>query len=156
MAHEEAVSRRSVLKTTGAGLGLLVAGLTASELEAHCGSCGKKGKKKPQKLVFHHVGIPTQRKHENETFLEGAKVYITDPEKHPFGIEWCRWMPDSEAHELLKTTTHIAFQVDDVEAKMAEFDEKDVFLKPFVPFEGAKVAFINHEGTLIEFLQKSK
>jgi len=28
-------------------------------------------------------------------------------------------------------------------------------LKPFVPFEGVRVAFINHEGTLIEFLQKT-
>jgi len=149
---EPAVNRRTLLKTGGAGLGLLLAGMTAEELHAHCGSCSTK---KPQKITYHHVGVPTTKKHEGETYIEDSKVYVTDPEKHPFGIEWCRWMPGSEAPELLRTTTHLAFKVDDVEAKMAEFDKEIWFMEPFVPFDGVKVAFINHEGTLIEFLQKS-
>ncbi|HUT11047.1 MAG TPA: hypothetical protein VMY42_11165 [Thermoguttaceae bacterium] len=149
---KETVSRRDVLKTGSAGLGLALAGMTAGELQA----AGPRGAKKPQKIAFHHAGIPTTKKQEDETYLEESKVYITDPEKHPFGIEWCRWMPDSEAPELLRTTTHLAFKVDDVEAKMAEFDKEIWFIEPFVPFEGAKVGFINFEGTLIEFLQKSE
>ncbi len=150
MTEKEAMSRRTLLKSTGAGMGLLLAGLGAAE------AADEPGASKKQKLTFHHVGIPTQKKHEDEKYIEDAKVYITDPEKHPYGIEWCRWMPGSESPELLRTTTHIAFKVDDVEAIMAGVDKKDVFLEPFVPFEGVKVAFINHEGLLVEFLEKSE
>ena len=143
MKQETEVNRRTMVKTAGAGLGLILAGIHATDCEAAKKSSGDKP------LRFHHVGIPTKKKHDNEKFLAGGKVYITDPEKHPFRIEWCRWMPDSESPELLKTTTHIAFQVDDVDAELAKYDKKDVFIEPFVPFEGVKVGFINHEGTLI-------
>jgi diaminopimelate epimerase len=53
----------------------------------------------------------------------------------------------------MKTWAHIAFQVDDVEAEVAKYDASKIFAKPYVPFEGVKVAFIDHEGMLIEFLQ---
>ena len=143
-----------MLKTSGAGLGLILTGLGVTESHAETAA---KSAADPRKLpcgAFHHIGVPTKIKHDKETYLEDSKVYITDPDEHPYHIEWCRWMPGSEAPELLRTTTHIAFRVKDVDAELAKYDKKDIFLEPFVPFEGAKVAFINHEGTLIELLQK--
>jgi len=157
---KDAVDRRTMLAASGAGLGLLMAGLNVAE-----GADGKKRKKKCKcgkcvacrtlnRATFHHLGVPTQVKHEDEKYLEGGKVYITDPDKDPYHIEWCRWLPESEDPELLRTTTHIAFQVKDVEKEIAKYDEDEVFLAPFTPFEGTKVAFINYEGTLIELLQR--
>lgn len=152
MEKTEGISRRSMLKASGAGLGLALAG---------CQQMGAPARKKrgPGKAFaradYHHLGLPTQTKHENERFLTDSKVYITDPEKDPFRIEWCRWLPDSEAPEKLKTETHIAFEVDDVEAEVAKYKKEEIFLAPGVPFEGVKVAFILYEGALIEFLQKT-
>jgi len=144
-----------MLKTTGAGLGLMLAGLGAADAADAPRDAGDLGASKNMPCgAFHHIGVPTTTKHDDEQYLDDAKVYITDPDKHPFHIEWCRWMPGSESPELLRTTTHVAFLVKDVEAEVAKYDKKDIFIEPFVPFEGAKVAFINHEGTLVEFLQK--
>lgn len=180
MEQKEKIDRRSMLRT--AGLGLALAGATISESLANCGGCGpkegdkdKEAKKCPhshphshaakgtkcgsdrafKRKQFHHIGIPTQTRHENERYLAGGLVYITDPEQHPYHIEWCRWLPESKDPELLRTTPHIAFEVGCVDSEIAKYDEKEIYLKPFVPFQGVKVAFVNHEGTLIEFLQKT-
>ena len=143
-----------MVKNAGiAGIGAVLAGILADDAEAGCGSCGPK---KAPTLKYDHLGVPTKNKHKDEKFLADAKVYITDPEKDPFRVEWCRWMPDSESPEELKTTTHIAFEVDDVKKTMAKFDKKDIFIEPFSPFEGTTVGFINHEGLLVEFLQRDK
>ena len=163
MEQEQLTNRRSMLKASGAGLGLALAGLGAAGVsavtavtESHAATAAKSAAD-PRSLpcgAFHHIGVPTKIKHENETYLEASKVYITDPDTHPYHIEWCRWMPGSESPELLRTTTHIAFLVKSVDAELAKYDKKDIFIEPFEPFAGAKVAFINHEGTLIELLQK--
>ena len=64
--------------------------------------------------TLHHVGIPTAEKHDNETYLEGAKLYITDAAKSPNKIEWLRFEADSPMPDMLKTLPHIAYQVDDL------------------------------------------
>lgn len=152
MEKKDEMNRRSMLKTAGAGLGLALAAgcTTASTGEARKVAIPEWGE-------FHHVGIPTQTKHDNEYYIEGGKVFITSPDHSVGRIEWCRWEPDSEDPELLRTTTHIAFNVEDVDAAMtkAEKDGNEIFLEPFVPFEGVKVGFIKHEGVLIEFLEKT-
>jgi hypothetical protein len=150
MDHVE-LDRRTMLKAAGAGLAMALAGLKGTEVLAADAADDKKTK---PRAAFHHIGVPTQTKHENERFLEGGKVYITDPDKSPYHIEWCRWLPESKDPEILRTKAHLAFQVDDVETELKKYDEKDVFLKPFSPFEGVKVGFVNIEGQLIEFLQK--
>jgi len=152
MDHVE-IDRRTVLKMAGAGLAMALAGLKGTEL-ATAEAAGADTKLALPRATFHHIGVPTQTKHEDERFLEGGKVYITDPDKSPYHIEWCRWLPESKDPELIRTKPHLAFQVDNVEAELAKYDAKDIFLKPFSPFEGVKVGFINHEGFLIEFLQK--
>jgi hypothetical protein len=153
MDHVE-MDRRTVIKTAGAGLALVLAGLKGTDILAADAVCASDKKLGVTRAQFHHIGVPTQIKHEEERFLEGGKVYITDPEKSAYRIEWCRWMPESKEPEIIRTTAHIAFQVDDVEAEIKKYDEKMVFAKPYVPFAGVKVGFVNVEGLLVEFLQK--
>lgn len=98
---------------------------------------------------LHHFGIPTDKKHENETYLEGGKVYITDIEKSPNRIEFLRFEPDSPMPDLLKTTAHISYRVDDIEK---EISGKKILVEPFNPSEGTTVAFIVEEGVPIELL----
>lgn len=101
---------------------------------------------------FHHVGIPTSTKRANETYLEGAKLYITDPEASPYRIEWLRYEPGSPLPQRLQTEPHIAFMVEDLEAAMKG---KEVLIPPFVPMPGLVVGFVIEDGALIEFMQKT-
>jgi hypothetical protein len=148
MSRTKDVNRRDLLAAAGAA-GLLGFGVIGSLSAEESG-------KGPAPLKFHHIGLPTDKKHDNERFLAESKVYITQPSADAFRVEWCRWLPDSPAPEKLRTYPHLAFEVEDVEKEIAKYDPAAVFIKPFVPFEGVKVGFIEHEGFLIELLQNTK
>lgn len=98
---------------------------------------------------LHHIGIPTSKTQENETYLEGAKLYVTDADSSPNKIEWLRFEADSPMPDLLKTTAHIAYKVDDIATEMAG---RDVLLEPFSPMDGVTVAFVIEEGAPIELM----
>jgi hypothetical protein len=102
--------------------------------------------------TLHHIGIPCSQTHENESYLEDAKVYITDAAASPNKIEWLRFAADSPMPQLLKTSPHIAYEVDNLQAEM---EGKTVLLEPFAPMEGVTVAFIIEEGAPIELMQMS-
>jgi len=99
---------------------------------------------------YHHLGIPTQTKRENEIYLEKFKMYVSGYENSPYGIEWMRFDPGSPLPELVRTVPHIAFSVDNLEGELAG---KDVLIEPNSPSEGITVAFIVADGAPVEFLQ---
>jgi hypothetical protein len=101
---------------------------------------------------FSHIGIPTDSQREGETFLEEGGVHVTDFAASPYAIEYLRFEPDSPMPEQLKTTAHVAFKVDDLEAELAD---REVLIQPFSPMEGVKVAFILHDGVPVEFMQEA-
>jgi len=115
MDHVE-MDRRMLLKTAGVGIALAFAGLKADAVLG-AESSGDAKKLALPRATFHHIGVPTQTKHEDERFLEGGKVYITDPDKSPYHIEWCRWLPESKDPELLRTKPHLAHLRQLVKAK---------------------------------------
>ena len=100
--------------------------------------------------TFHHFGVPTQTKQDNETYLEGAKVFITDPESHPYRVEFLRFEEDSPMHKDIINNPHAAFMVPDIEAAMKG---KKVIVDPFDATESLRVAFINDNGAVIELMQ---
>jgi len=99
---------------------------------------------------YHHLGIPTQIKRENETYLERFDTYVSGFDTSPYGIEWMRFGPEATVPELVKTVPHVAFKVDDLDA---ELKGKDVLIEPNSPSEGIIVAFIVDNGAPIELLQ---
>jgi hypothetical protein len=101
-------------------------------------------------MEFHHVGIPTQQKRDNETYLEGAKVYITDMDATPYKIEWLRFEQDSPMPDAIQDTAHVAFKVDDLDAAL---EGKDVILDPTSPMEGLTIAFILEDGAPVELMK---
>ena len=100
--------------------------------------------------VFHHFGVPIQAKQENETYIEGAKVYITDAENHPFRIEFLRFEADSPMHADVINNPHAAFMVEDLDSALAG---QNVIIEPFDATETLRVAFINDNGAVIELMQ---
>jgi hypothetical protein len=99
---------------------------------------------------FHHFGVPVNAKQENETYIEGGKVFITDCQSHPYRIEFLRFEKDSPMHEDVINNPHAAFLVDDLKAAM---EGKNVIVEPFDATETLRVGFINDNGAVIELMQ---
>jgi hypothetical protein len=100
---------------------------------------------------FHHIGVPSKAKRRGEGYLEGGKVYFTDPAKHPYNFEYLRFQPGSPLPKELQTMPHIAFEVASLKAALK--GEK-VVLPPFDVTPTLRVAFIMKDGVLLEVMQK--
>lgn len=102
------------------------------------------------KLHYHHLGIPTEERRENEVFLPEFGMFVTRHTDSPFRIEWMRFEEDSPVPELVRRVPHIAFQVDDLQVAL---EGRDVLIEPNSPSPGVKVAFIVWDGAPVEFLE---
>ncbi len=99
---------------------------------------------------FSHVGIPTSIKQQDEIFVEDAGLYVTDFSQSDNHIEWLRFAEGSGMPEILKTTAHVAWEVDDLEVAM---QGHTILLEPFSPNPDLKVAFIMDGAAPIELMQ---
>ena len=99
---------------------------------------------------FHHFGVPTASQAENEIYIEGGKVYVTDPESHPYRVEFLRFDSDSEMPDLLKKHPHAAFVVDNLDAAL---EGENVLIPPFDATETIRVAFITDGDAVIELME---
>jgi hypothetical protein len=99
---------------------------------------------------FHHFGVPVSVEQENETYIEGAKVFITDPESHPYKVEYLRFEKGSPMPEDVINNPHAAFVVDDLKAAL---EGENVIIEPFEATESLRVAFINDKGAIIELME---
>ena len=100
---------------------------------------------------FHHFGVPVNTAQRNETYLDGAKVYVTDPEGHPFRVEYLRFEPGSPMHPDVRNKSHAAFVVDSLDEAL---QGRNVIVEPFEAGESLRVAFINVDGAVIELMEK--
>ena len=99
---------------------------------------------------FNHIGIPTEVEHEGENFNSEIGLYCTDFNDSENRIEWLRFLNDSPMPEELKTTAHVAYEVDDLAEAMKG---KKVLLEPFNASETLKVAFIMEDEAPVELMQ---
>ena len=68
-----------------------------------------------QDLRYHHIGIPTEVPREGEVYLEKFKMYASGFDISRFGVEWLRFESDAPFPNLVKTTPHVAFVVEDLD-----------------------------------------
>ena len=102
---------------------------------------------------FHHIGLPTDESHPGEYFVEDTKVWVTDPRKHPYLVEYLRFETDSPVTGPVRNLPHVAYRVDDIhEAIKGE----NVILEPFQPSPNFTVAFMLKDGAVIEYMQFEK
>ena len=97
-----------------------------------------------------HIGIPQKSKPANGIYLEDAKLYITDPADSKNNIEFLYFEDECQMPEIVKTSTHIAYVVDDIDA---ELKDAEVIIPPFMPLPTVKAAFILEDGLPIELMQ---
>jgi hypothetical protein len=101
--------------------------------------------------TFSHIGIPSQVVRENENYMEGAKLYVTDFAESENNIEWLRFEEGTPMPEVLQTTAHVAFVVEDLDAALKGHE---LLIEPFEPREGLKIAFIMEDGAPVELMQE--
>jgi hypothetical protein len=101
-------------------------------------------------MRYHHLGVPTTTPREGEVGIPGFGVQHVPFDRNPFHIEWMRFGPEAKVPELVRTTPHLAFVVDDLAAAMAG---RETLIAPNRPSAGVTVAFIAWEGMPIELMQ---
>ncbi|MCF7957444.1 MAG: hypothetical protein K9M57_03240 [Phycisphaerae bacterium] len=101
--------------------------------------------------TFHHFGVPTTITQSDEVYLEGIKVHLTDPENHPYRIEFLRFESGSPMHAAIQNNAHAAYMVEDLQAAL---EGKNVIVEPFDATEALRVAFITDGDAVIELMQK--
>jgi hypothetical protein len=102
---------------------------------------------------YHHIGIPTNVVHVDETYLEQYKFYVSGFSSSPFGIEWMRFDSDCPLHILIKTIPHLAFEVDDLDAAL---EGQEIICPPGSPSNGVRTAMIVVDGAPIELITFQK
>lgn len=103
--------------------------------------------------TYHHIGIPTNVAQPGETYLERYRLFCTDHQRNPFGIQWMRFEPECTLPDVVKTIPHVAFEVDDLDAALIG---QKLLIAPNSPSEGVLVAFVLVDGAPVEFLQFAK
>ena len=101
-------------------------------------------------MRFNHIGIPTTEAFDGEIPLPHLRMTVSDHLGNPFGIQWQRYWDDAPYPELVKTVPHVAFEVDDLEATLADYR---VIIQPNSPSPGVTVAFVEVNGAPVELIQ---
>lgn len=101
---------------------------------------------------FHHYGVPTTEKREDESLVEvgGFKFYSTPFEANKWHIQWHRFPDGHGLPELVTQVPHVAFVVDNLDA---EIKGCKVLFGPYSPLEGFRVAMIEEQGIPIELIE---
>ena len=104
-------------------------------------------------MEFDHIGLVTGEKKQDEIWVEKTKVWVTNPKKHPFRIEWLRFREDSPVKGPVREKPHIAFRVKDI--KEASKGMK-VLLKPFDSGMDIVGFYESEDGAVIELMEYKK
>jgi hypothetical protein len=99
---------------------------------------------------FHHFGVPTSRKSDNEAYVVGGKVYVSDPLSHPYRVEFLRFDADSPLPLEVRTQPHAAFLVPSLDAALVGHT---VILPPFDVSDTLRCAFIMDGEAVIELME---
>jgi len=103
-------------------------------------------------MRYHHTGVISDQKQPGEVYVEATKVWVTNPDAHPYRVEYLRFEPDTPVPPPVRDHCHTAFAVDDLDAAI---EGKNVVLGPFDALEGLRVVFIEEHGAVIEYMQFS-
>ncbi len=100
---------------------------------------------------FHHYGVPTNVKGASEVYIEGAKVFVTDPDSHPYRIEFLRFEDGSPLHEAVQKNPHAAFVVPNLDEALKG---QNVIIPPFDATAELRCAFVDDGGAILELMER--
>lgn len=102
---------------------------------------------------FNHIGIPAKDKSRTPIYAEPLKLWLSDVNADSFRCEWLYFEEGSPFPELIKSTAHIAYEVENLaEALKGE----KVLVEPFQGGENLTCAFIEADGYAVELMEFGK
>lgn len=102
-------------------------------------------------MEFDHVGMITDQPKSEENFVEATKVWVTNPKKHPYYIEWLRYESDSPVTGPVRECPHVAYRVKNLEESAKDMK---VLLEPFNVGGFVRVGFYqSSDGAVIELME---
>jgi len=102
-------------------------------------------------MEFMHIGVPTKKVQPNETYAEGMKVHLTNPDEHEMKFEYLRFEPGSWLPAIMQVNPHIAVKVDSLEDELKKCEE--VLVEPMNVDDHLSIAFAIRDGVIFEFMQ---
>ena len=102
---------------------------------------------------YHHMGIPTTVPHPDERYLPHLKLYVRGFASSPFGIEWMRFEPECQVHDLVRRVPHVAFEVDNLEEALKGYTLLGTIASPS---PGVRAAMIIDDGAPVELIEFSR
>ncbi|KFJ65530.1 hypothetical protein DR81_594 [Francisella tularensis] len=98
---------------------------------------------------YHHIGIPVTEPRPGERYSPSMDMYTSGGEL-PGRVQYHRFGPKCSLDKLIQTMPHIAYKVSDLDQAIKD---KNILLKPYFPIEGFRVAIIEENGAIIEFIE---
>jgi hypothetical protein len=102
-------------------------------------------------MEFLHIGVPTKKVQPDETYAEGMKVHLTNPDVHDMKFEYLRFEPGSWLPAIMQVTPHIAVKVDSIQEALGKCDE--VLVEPLAVSETTTIAFAIRDNVIFEFTE---
>jgi glyoxylase I family protein len=102
-------------------------------------------------MEFMHIGVPTKKVQPDETYAEGMKLHLTDPDVHEMKFEYLRFEPGSWLPAIMQVNPHIAVKVDSIQDELKKCDE--VLVDPLAVSENKSIAFAIRDGVIFEFME---
>jgi len=100
---------------------------------------------------FEHIGIFTAEKKLGERLVEASKVWVTDFQSHPYGVEWLR-----TGRAFRGPNPHVAFRVENIEKAAAAAKGLTPTSKPFDAGIARVAFFRSDDGATVEFMEYYK
>ena len=105
-------------------------------------------------MIFDHVGLITDEKKGDENFVEATRVWVTNPKKNKYNIEWLRFEPDTPLDGPVRYQTHVAYRVDNLQEAAKGLK---VLIEPFEPRPFVRVGFYEtHDGGVVELMKYTR
>ncbi len=101
-------------------------------------------------MEFMHIGVPTKKVQPNETYVEGMKLHLTDPNAHEMKFEYLRFEPGSWLPAIMQVNPHVAVKVESIPSELAKCDE--ILVEPMAANENTTIAFAIRDGVIFEFM----
>lgn len=98
-----------------------------------------------------HIGVPTQEIKPGANWVEGMKIFITNPDEHPFGLEFVKFEPGNPFHEKIQNGLHVAGHVDSIDKILGQVDE---VLLPKTDGGDFFMCFVEKDGVILELIEK--
>lgn len=98
-----------------------------------------------------HVGIPVTNKKEGMEYVEGMKLWMSNPDDYDLKIEYLKFEEGTPFPEIIHKNPHVAYKVDKLEPYLEDADQ--VIFGPADANETDRLAFVIKDDVIIEYYE---